>query len=225
MNGDCGARASSSMSMRAHAVTWDKRGFLERVPCAWGATTRGVGFGANFVGCIVLEAESGLVVARFLCSRRLRLPVAPVLLSNVVRDVDGKGENWTLFGAAGAMKSTLRGGSGLCAWRGWGSTLRGATGFLSASVRRVGASSEKMVWGGLATVVRTRVNCSSASCKLSVSGAKVEPGDGFLRACMMSPMPARIRSFEDAIGIVTLVGNHTSVSQMREARVSHNHTV
>ena len=61
---------------------------------------------------------------------------------------------------------------------------------------------------------------------LSVSGAKkVEPGDGLFRACRMSPMPAKIRSFDDAIGIVTLVGNHASVSQMRVALVSHIHTV
>ena len=38
-------------------------------------------------------------------------------------------------------------------------------------------------------------------------------------------MPARIRSFDVASGIVVLVGNHSSVSQVRVARVSHIQTV
>ena len=36
----------------------------------------------------------------------------------------------------------------------------------------------------------------------------------------MSLMPARMRSVEEARGMVTLVGNHEIVSQMRVARVS-----
>jgi hypothetical protein len=37
-------------------------------------------------------------------------------------------------------------------------------------------------------------------------------------------MPAKIKSLEEANGMVVLVGNHVNVSQMRVARVSHNQT-
>ena len=49
---------------------------------------------------------------------------------------------------------------------------------------------------------------------MSVSGPVGEPGVGFRRASRMFSMPARIKSFEDVIGIVTLVGNHEGVSQV-----------
>jgi hypothetical protein len=61
----------------------------------------------------------------------------------------------------------------------------------------------------------------SSSCRLSVSGASGEPGDEWCSACAIFLMPAKMSSFEEAINIVTLVGNHTSVLQMRVARVSH----
>ena len=38
-------------------------------------------------------------------------------------------------------------------------------------------------------------------------------------------MPAKMRSLEFARGMVTLVGNHVNVSQMRVARLSHIQTV
>ena len=44
-------------------------------------------------------------------------------------------------------------------------------------------------------------------------------------ACTMSLMPARMRLLDEARGIVVLVGNHVSVSQMRVERVSHIQTV
>ena len=78
---------------------------------------------------------------------------------------------------------------------------------------------------GLATVVRMLVSCSKASWWLSVKGARGEPGDGCCRACTMSCKPARMRSLDEASGIVTLVGNHSKVSHMCVARVSHSHTV
>jgi hypothetical protein len=56
---------------------------------------------------------------------------------------------------------------------------------------------------------------------ISVTGASGEPGEGFWRALVMSRNAARIRSLEEARGIVTLVGNQESVSEMRVARVSH----
>ena len=40
----------------------------------------------------------------------------------------------------------------------------------------------------------------------------------------MSLMPARMRSLEETRGMVTLVGNHEIVSQMRVARVSQIQT-
>ena len=41
----------------------------------------------------------------------------------------------------------------------------------------------------------------------------------------MSCTPTRMRSLDDANGIVVFVGNHVNVSQMRVAPVSHIHTV
>ena len=52
-----------------------------------------------------------------------------------------------------------------------------------------------------------------------VGGASVDRGDGFSIALIMSLTPARMRSAEDATGMVTLVGNHTSVSEIRSRLV------
>ena len=41
----------------------------------------------------------------------------------------------------------------------------------------------------------------------------------------MSWIPAKMRSVDDAMGMVVLVGNQAKVSQMRVARVSQSQTV
>ena len=107
------------------------------------------------------------------CVRRRRLPVGPVLLPNVVCEVEGSGANWTaLVVIAGGVEGSLRSGSGSTVVAG-GATLRGASGRTVAEggsilravsgvagllSRRVGVSAANMVCGGLATVVSTRVN-------------------------------------------------------------------
>jgi hypothetical protein len=55
---------------------------------------------------------------------------------------------------------------------------------------------------------------------LSVKGAKEAAGDGWLRAVVISVSAARIRSLEEARGMVTFVGNQETVSEIRSARVS-----
>ena len=128
-NGDCGARASSSKSMRVYAATWDSRGWFERVAWAWGGggvTTR-IGVGGVLLGCVVLEADNGLVAARLRCSRRRRrLPVAPVLIAKVVFAVAGRGAKVTLLGGGGTLRDvSLRGGSIACFGCAVSATLRG----------------------------------------------------------------------------------------------------
>ena len=58
-----------------------------------------------------------------------------------------------------------------------------------------------------------------------MSGSSVDPGGGCRKAWTMSPMTARIKSFEEAIGMVTFVGKHAIVSQIRVARVSQSQIV
>jgi hypothetical protein len=56
---------------------------------------------------------------------------------------------------------------------------------------------------------------------LSVRGStKDEAGDGCWRAVVMSCSAARIRSLEEARGMVTFVGNHDTVWEICPARVS-----
>jgi hypothetical protein len=81
-----------------------------------------------------------------------------------------------------------------------------------------------MVLSVVLVVVQMPVSNSVRFCKavtwLSVMGAKDEAGDGCRRAVVMSYRAARIRSLEDAMGMVTFVGNHDMVSEIRPARVS-----
>ena len=69
------------------------------------------------------------------------------------------------------------------------------------------------------------VNCFKASTWLSVSGASGEPGEGFFNAATMSWMPAKVISFDDANGMLILVGDHDTVSQMLLLLVSQAQTV
>jgi hypothetical protein len=57
---------------------------------------------------------------------------------------------------------------------------------------------------------------------LSVTGARAEPGSGFRRASAMSFGTARrMRSVDEASGMVILVGKHETVSEMRTARIAN----
>jgi hypothetical protein len=91
-----------------------------------------------------------------------------------------------------------------------GGTLRAGTGLAGTGVARP----VSRVW------MRWRV-----ATWLSVRGARGEPADGMVIACVRSARLARMRSWEEARGMVTLVGNQEIVSQMRSARVSQIQTL
>ena len=59
---------------------------------------------------------------------------------------------------------------------------------------------------------------------LSVRGAREDWADGFARAWIMSLAAALMMLVEEASGMVTLVGNQISVSQICWRLVSHIHT-
>lgn len=131
----------------------------------------------------------------------------------------------TIGGAAACLFGTLRGGAGGLSV----GTLRDGAGGLSVSTLRGGAGEllsagsafdGVVVWVGVARPVKTVVSCLRLCTWLSVSGAKGEPGEGLLSARRMSRMPARIRSLDDASGIVSFLGNHDTVSHTRSVLVS-----
>ena len=74
-----------------------------------------------------------------------------------------------------------------------------------------------MLWKRLA-------NSVNAWCWLSDSGESAESKDGFWSACMRSFAAAMDASVDVAVGILTEVGNHASVSAMRSALVSVAYT-
>jgi hypothetical protein len=124
----------------------------------------------------------------------------------------------TIGGAAACLFGTLRGGDGGLSV----GTLRvGAGELLSAG----SAFACVVVWVGVARPVKTVVSCLRLCTWLSVSGAKGEPGEGLLSARRMSRMPARIRSLDDASGIVSFLGNHDTVSHTRSVLVSQTQTL
>jgi hypothetical protein len=111
-------------------------------------------------------------------------------------------------------RGTLRAEAGLAGSKGDGAgrggTLRAGTGLagtgVARPVRRVWMSWRVATW-------------------LSVRGARGEPADGLAIACARSARLARMRSLEEARGMVTLVGNQETASQMRSARVSQIQTL
>jgi len=147
-------------------------------------------------------------------------------------------------GAAGSETGTLRAGAGLlgsagagllglgCAGLlGSGGAGAGGLGLASAGGLGIGGEGEAGVGtlragagglgdAGVARPVRTVVRSLSAATLLVVTGASVDPGDRLARAWLISSKPARMRSFDEARGIATLVGNQEIVSQIRSARVS-----
>ena len=106
-------------------------------------------------------------------------------------------------------------------------TLRGDSGAGVAVEHGTGASVTLRDGAGAfgTRLVSSSVRICRVATWLSVSGSSGDPCDGFFRAERMSWIPARIRSLEDARGMVTLVGNQAKVSQMRSCRVSQIHTV
>lgn len=80
--------------------------------------------------------------------------------------------------------------------------------------------------GGTGTVlgsVRLRkisASCCKAACWLSDNGESAEAGCGCLSAVIRSLAAVMAASVEDAVGMLTLVGNHANVSVMRSALVS-----
>ena len=58
----------------------------------------------------------------------------------------------------------------------------------------------------------------------SVSGDNGAAGDGCCRAWMRSLAAMKARSAEDGVGMVTCVGNHASVSEIRSALVALAYT-
>ena len=139
------------------------------------------------------------------------------------------------MGAKPGGGSTLRGGAEGAASMGRtiavaGSTLRaGAQGGCSSmgrTVLSVGSTlRDGAALGGAAMWLSKVVRSWSALTSLSVRGANGELADGCVKAWMISWIPARTRSVEEARGIVTLEGNQESVSVMRVRRVSQIQTV
>ena len=67
-------------------------------------------------------------------------------------------------------------------------------------------------------------NVLMAAYSLSVRGDRGDWADGFARARILLLAIDLMISVEEASGIVTLVGNQLSISQIRWLKVSHTHT-
>jgi hypothetical protein len=136
--------------------------------------------------------------------------VGPVLLSYVAVG-GGAGRVEAGSGTLGwSVKLTLRGGA-----RG-SSTLRGGGVAMRAGTIGSGAGS-----GMVQRLVRIVESWWRAATWLLVRrGARGEPGDGLLRATVMSLRQARMRSLEEARGMVICVGNHEMVLAMHSVRKS-----
>jgi hypothetical protein len=115
-----------------------------------------------------------------------------------------------LGGLGTASGVTLRAG-----WESSGVTLRGGAGSGVGTSKGLGCGTRPVMSSERTWRVVTW---------LSVRGSVGEPMDGLRRASRMARMPARIKSFEDAIGIVTLLGNQARVSHSRVVLVSATHT-
>ena len=74
--------------------------------------------------------------------------------------------------------------------------------------------------GGVVLRASSSVMCLSASASLSWSLLRGEAGVGFLIACRMSRQEAAMMSSELAMGVLTCVGNHSTVSVIRMPWVS-----
>jgi hypothetical protein len=132
------------------------------------------------------------------------------------------GGSTTLRGGA-AVGGGVGGGTGVGSGGGGGSWFNGGVGCgtgvdCGASTLRTGAASggDVVVWG-TASPVSSVSSCCKAVSWLSVSRVSEDEGDGCWRARPMSLRVARIRSLEEARGILILVGNQEIVSDTRSA--------
>jgi hypothetical protein len=91
--------------------------------------------------------------------------------------------------------------------------------FLSAGLGTLRSGAAVGCW-----LSRICESCLRASTSLSASGASGELPNGALRVARMSWTPAPSQSREDAMGIVNLVGNKVSVSQICSWRKDQIHT-
>jgi hypothetical protein len=77
--------------------------------------------------------------------------------------------------------------------------------------------------GTVQRLVRIVESWQRAAMWLLVRGARGELGGGFLRATVMSLRLERMRSLEEARGMVIYTGNHEMVSAMHLVRESQIH--
>jgi len=123
----------------------------------------------------------------------------------------------TCFGGFVAATSTLRSGrsvgGGVGVGVGVSITLRGCS-------MGGGVGTVVFGWVSVQMPVSKLVRFCNAVTWLSVRGASDAAGDGFWRAVVMSAKAAKMRSLEEARGMVTFVGNQETVSEIRSARVS-----
>ena len=184
------------------------------------------------------------------CLLRRRRPRGPVLLSYVAGGsgagsrlgelVCGSEESGTLRADAGVLGIVGAGGLGL-AWTGlvgiagagglglvWVGLLgiigtgEAGLGTLRAGAGGLGGTGTGSSGEGtsVARPVSKVVRSLRTATWLSAMGARGEPTEGLAIALVMSVSPARMRSLDEAMGMVTFVGNQEIVSQMRSARVS-----
>ena len=106
-------------------------------------------------------------------------------------------------------------GVGICG-TGVGGTVRGAVGTGSGTLSGSGSGRA----GGVVLRASSFVMCLSASASLSWSLLSGDAGVGFLMAWRMSRQEAAMISSELAMGVLTCVGNHATVSVMRMPWVS-----
>lgn len=76
------------------------------------------------------------------------------------------------------------------------------------------------VVSGWYTLWRTVFSVERAVMVVDSSGAVAELVVGWSKACLMSAMPAKMRSSRVGVGMMMVSGNHSSVSVMRTACVS-----
>jgi hypothetical protein len=125
---------------------------------------------------------------------------------------------WT-FGVGVVVSTTLRGGLSVAGVGvGVSTTLRGGRS-VGSGIGVVGTA--LLVMEVAHRPVSNSVRFCEAVTWLLVMGAKGEPGDGCGRAVVMSCRAARMRSLEEARGMVTFVGNQEMVSEICSARVSN----
>ena len=132
----------------------------------------------------------------------------------------------TLRAGTGMMGGDV-GGDGLSSHQVTVGTLRGGTGTLGTGTVSGGEAGAMLTALGVGVTLAWRISMRSLSaCEwLSVNGDKGELVLTMLSAVWISVTAARIMSIGEACGMIVLVGNHVTVSQIRSARVSQIQTL